>query len=184
MSASLSTTDSLILAGGCFWCLEAIFKRLQGVTTVTPGYTGGKLENPSYEAVCSGNTGHAEAVKIVFDPHVISLETLLEVFWKLHDPTTLNRQGADSGTQYRSAIFYANDQQKNSALVSKQGLENSHIYPNPVITEITKLETFYPAENYHNNYYDNNRNQGYCRLVIDPKIQKLYKDFAHNLKKE
>lgn len=182
MSTASTTTDSIVLAGGCFWCLEAIFNRLKGVVTVTSGYTGGSIENPSYEAVCSGTTGHAEAVKIIFDPRSISLEKLLEVFWHLHDPTTLNRQGADSGTQYRSAIFYSNDEQKNISLKSKDQLEKDMVYDHPIVTEITELESFYPAENYHNNYYDQNQNQSYCRLVIDPKIHTLYKNYKNDLK--
>lgn len=182
MSNSTETTDSIILAGGCFWCIEAIFKRLQGVLSVTSGYTGGTTENPSYEAVCSGLTGHAEAIQIIYDPTIISLQTLLEIFWKLYDPTTLNQQGADIGTQYRSAIFYNNDEQKRIAIESKNQLEQSKIYKHPIVTEITKLTTFYPAENYHQNYYDQNRKQGYCRLVIDPKIQKLFKDYKDKLK--
>ncbi len=182
MSTTSTTTDSIVLAGGCFWCLEAIFNRLKGVITVTSGYTGGSIENPSYEAVCSGTTGHAEAVKITFDPRSISLEKLLEVFWRLHDPTTLNKQGPDSGTQYRSAIFYNNDNQKRIAIESKNQLEQSKTYNHPIITEITKLTTFYPAENYHQNYYEQNQKQSYCRLVIDPKIQKLYKNYKDKLK--
>lgn len=171
-------TETIILAGGCFWCLEAIFKRLKGVVEVLPGYTGGSTENPTYEDVCSGQTGHAEAVKITFEPTRISLEKILEVFWKLHDPTTLNRQGNDIGTQYRSAIFYNSEAQKKIALASKQNLENNAAYPNPVVTEITQASNFYPAEPNHLNFYDSHRSQPYCRLVIDPKIEKLTNNFS------
>lgn len=183
MTTSSKTTDSIILAGGCFWCLEAIFKRLRGVTSVISGYTGGSVPNPTYTAVCSGSTGHAEAVQITFDTTIITLQELLDIFWKFHDPTTLNQQGADIGTQYRSAIFYGNEEQHQIASDSKQHLEQSRVYSNPIVTEITKLTTFYPAEEGHQNYYDQNKNQGYCRLVIDPKIQKLFKDYNHKLQK-
>lgn len=183
MITSSKTTDSIILAGGCFWCLEAIFKRLQGVISVTSGYTGGTVANPSYSAVCSGSTGHTEAIQITFDTTIITLQELLDIFWKFHDPTTLNQQGADMGTQYRSAIFYTNEEQHHIAFDSKHSLEQSAMYSNPVVTEITKLNTFYPAEHGHQNYYDQNKNQGYCRLVIDPKIEKLFKDYNHKLQK-
>ncbi len=156
------------LAGGCFWCTEAVFKRLRGVESVVPGYTGGTTPNPTYEQVCNGNSGHAEAIEITFDPAVISYDQLLEVFWKLHDPTTLNRQGADIGTQYRSAIFYHSQEQKEAAEKSK---------PDNAVTKIEPAGQFYPAESYHRDYYDANSSQGYCRIVIDPKIQKLYRDF-------
>lgn len=174
----MSSSQSIILAGGCFWCLEAIFKRLKGVLQVRSGYTGGTVSHPTYEAVCSGTTGHAEAVEITFDPTVISLETLLEIFWKLHDPTTLNRQGNDMGTQYRSAIFYTDEQHKMIAEQSKKKIEAEHLYPDPVVTEITPRTEFYPAEESHDNFYDTHRGNMYCRLVIDPKIHKLHKDFA------
>jgi peptide-methionine (S)-S-oxide reductase len=183
MTTSSKTTDSIILAGGCFWCLEAIFKRLQGVTSVISGYTGGTVANPSYTEVCSGSTGHAEAVQITYDTTNISLQELLDIFWKFHDPTTLNQQGADMGTQYRSAIFYSNEQQRQIAFDSKHDLEQSAMYPDPIVTEITKLDIFYPAEQKHQNYYDQNKNQGYCRLVIDPKIEKLFKDYNDKLQK-
>lgn len=169
-----------ILAGGCFWCTEATFRRLKGVKSVTPGYIGGTTKNPTYEQVYSGNTGHAEAIKIEFNPQIISFETLLEIFWKLHDPTTLNQQGADIGTQYRSAIFYTNNKQKDIAERSRTKAQGA--FENPIITEITQAGEFYEAEDYHKNYYENNRNQGYCRIVIDPKIQKLYKEFKSEVK--
>lgn len=174
--------ETAILAGGCFWCTEAIFLRLRGVNTVTPGYTGGKTPNPSYEQVTTGETGHAESIKIEFDPKVISFETLLEIFWKLHDPTTLNQQGADVGTQYRSAIFYTSEEQKSVAERSKHATQSA--FEKPIVTEITKASEFYEAEDYHKNYYENNRNQGYCRIVIDPKIQKLYKNFSDKIKSQ
>lgn len=170
-------SESIILAGGCFWCLEAIFKRLKGVISVTSGYTGGTTLKPTYESVCSGSTGHAEAVEIIFDPLIITLETLLEVFWQLHDPTTLNQQGNDIGTQYRSAIFYTNEKQKNSAIQSKEKIEKSNLYQNPIVTEITQCSEFYPAEKHHHDFYNFNLNHSYCRLVIDPKIKNLYQKF-------
>lgn len=171
-------------AGGCFWCIEAVFQRLKGVITVQSGYTGGTVRNPSYEEVSEGVTGHAEAVQITFDPTVISYEQLLDVFWRVHDPTTKDRQGADIGTQYRSVIFYHNDEQKKLAEDSKKRLDESKRYHFPVVTEILPIAEFYPAEEYHTDYYNANRNQGYCRLVIDPKIQKLSKDFKPLLKNE
>ena len=169
--------ETATLAGGCFWCTEAIFKRLKGVQSVTPGYSGGSVANPTYEQVCSGNSGHAEAIQITFDPKVITFEKLLEVFFKLHDPTTLNRQGADTGTQYRSSIFYHNDNQKKTAEKVKGKIEQSKIYESKIVTEVVPFKNFYEAENYHKNYYDTNRSQPYCQIVIDPKIQKLYKEF-------
>lgn len=169
------------LAGGCFWCTEAIFKRLKGVDEVRPGYSGGNVDNPTYIQVCTGSTGHAEAIQIKFDPKIISYEKLLEVFFKLHDPTTLNQQGADYGTQYRSAIFYHDEKQKQIAEKVKLDIEKSGMYPNKVVTEIVPFKNFYEAENYHKNYYDVNKSQPYCQLIIDPKIQKLYKDFKDEL---
>jgi len=163
------------LAGGCFWCTEAVFKRLKGVTLVNPGYMGGTMENPTTEDIYNKNTGHAETVMIVFDPNVISFENLLEVFWKLHDPTTLNQQGVDIGTQYRSAIFYTTPQQKETAEKSKQ--QAQHLFSDSIVTEITPASEFYKAEKYHENFYESNRRPDYCRIVIDPKIQKLYKEF-------
>ena len=170
------------LAGGCFWCTEAIFQRLKGVIKVESGYANSKVENPSYQAVCEGKTGAAEAIQITFDPKIIFFEKLLDVFWQLHDPTTLNRQGNDVGTQYKSAIFYTNDEQKRLAQQSKQNLEKSGIYQNPVVTEITLLKNFYLAEDYHKDYYDKNRSTPYCKIVIDPKITKLMKNFKKDLK--
>ncbi len=178
----MAQLDTITLAGGCFWCIEAVFKRVKGVISAVPGYAASRVENPSYYAVCSGKTGAAEAVEVTYDPSVISLETLLDIFWHLHDPTTLNRQGNDVGTQYRSGIYYRNDEQKTVALASKDALEKSGAYKNPVVTEIVPFTNFYPAEDYHRDYYDNNRSQGYCMLVIDPKIRKLLKDYKNELK--
>jgi peptide-methionine (S)-S-oxide reductase len=176
--------ETATLAGGCFWCTEAIFSRLKGVTSVVSGYAASKVPNPSYQAVCTGKTGAAEAIQITFDPSVISYDKLLEIFWHLHDPTTLNRQGNDVGTQYRSAIFYQNDEQKQVALASKVSLEQSKAYKKPVVTEITQFTNFYPAESYHDEYYDRNRSQPYCMFVIDPKVQKLLKEYRNDLKTE
>ncbi len=174
--------DTATLAGGCFWCTEAIFKRLKGVISVTSGYAASKVANPSYQEVCTGRTGAAEGTQIEYDPSVISYETLLEIFWHMHDPTTLNRQGNDIGTQYRSAIFYHNDAQKETALASKAALEKSGSYKNPVVTEIVPFSNFYPAEDYHKDYYDRNPNQGYCQVIIDPKVQKLLREYKRVLK--
>jgi peptide-methionine (S)-S-oxide reductase len=168
---------------GCFWCTEAVFLNVKGVTKVVSGYTGGKVKNPTYREICTGMTGHAEVTQITFDPAVVSFEELLEVFWNTHDPTTLNRQGADEGTQYRSAVFYADENQKALAEAYKIQLEASHVYKNPIVTEITTLTTFYPAEDYHQNYYELNPNQGYCQYVIRPKVDKFKKQFADKLKK-
>src|SRR3989344_38982 len=179
-----SLADVATLACGCFWCTEAIFQRLKGVLTVTPGYSGGNPpdggQNPTYEQVCSGNTGHAEAIQIKFDPKVISFEKLLEVFFKLHDPTTLNRQGNDIGTQYRSSIFYHSEEQKKSAEKLKSKMQK--LYRDKIITEIVQYKNFFEAENYHKNYYENYKSQPYCQLVIDPKITKLYKLFPEKIK--
>jgi peptide-methionine (S)-S-oxide reductase len=176
--------DIATLAGGCFWCLEAVFKRLQGVEKVQSGYADSQVVNPSYRQVCSGSTGASEAIQVTYDPSVISYENLLDVFWHLHDPTTLNRQGNDVGTQYRSAIYYQNDQQKQAALASKAAMEEAGTYKNPIVTEITPLTNFYAAEEYHDDYYDNNRSAGYCVYVIDPKVQKLLKSYKKEVKAE
>jgi peptide-methionine (S)-S-oxide reductase len=178
------TIEKATLAGGCFWCTEAIFKRLKGVTSVVPGYAASQVENPSYREVCSGKTGAAEAIQITYDPSVISYQTLLEIFWHLHDPTTLNRQGNDIGTQYRSAIYYHNDEQKHIALESKEALDKSGTYKNPAVTEIAPFTNFYPAEDYHQDYYDNNRLVPYCTFVIDPKVHKLLEKYSHSVKEE
>ena len=160
---------------GCFWCVEAVFERLDGVKDVMPGYTGGQKNNPTYKEICTGMTGHAEVAQVTYDSKIITFNELLDMFWKSHDPTTRNRQGNDIGTQYRSAIFYHNDEQKLLAEESKLKVDNSHIFTNPIVTEITKLDKFWPAEDYHNDYYANNMNQPYCRIVIKPKLDKLFK---------
>src|SRR6202022_1530789 len=174
--------ETATLATGCFWCTEAIFSRLKGVSSVVSGYASSKVANPSYQAVCSGRTGAAEAVQVTFDPSVISYDKLLEIFWHVHDPTTLNRQGNDVGTQYRSAIYYKNDEQKQTALASKKALERSGAYKKPVVTEIAPFTNFYAAEDYHQDYYENNQSQGYCMYVIDPKVQKLLKEYRNEVK--
>jgi peptide-methionine (S)-S-oxide reductase len=161
------------LGGGCFWCMEAVFERLPGVLTVTSGFAGGTTENPTYRAVCSETTGHAEVTEIKFDPAKVSYGRLLEVFWQAHDPTTLNRQGADEGTSYRSIILYRNEQQKQIAEQSRSEAQKN--FRDPIVTEIVPLKKFYPAEDYHQQYYDNNSNAGYCRMVIAPKLEKLEK---------
>lgn len=166
---------------GCFWCTEAIFQKLKGVLSVTPGYSGGKRENPTYDQVCSGATGHAEVVHIQYDSEIISFEELLQVFWKTHDPTTLNRQGADIGTQYRSVIFYHDEEQKELAEKYKDKLDNSNIFDKPIVTEISQFQKFYPAEKYHHDYYNNNSAQPYCSFVITPKLEKFEKIFAEKL---
>ena len=171
-----------VFAGGCFWCTEAIFNQLKGVQKVVSGYTGGKVANPTYAEVCTGSKGHAECLQITFNPEQITFKELLEVFWMTHDPTTLNRQGADSGTQYRSAIFFTDEDQKQEAIAYKSKLDKEKIWNNQIVTEITKLEKFYPAENYHQEYYQSNPNQGYCRIVITPKIEKFKKIFADKLR--
>lgn len=167
---------------GCFWCTEAVFQQLKGVQQVTSGYSGGKVKNPTYEQVCGGDTGHAEVIQVVFDPKVISFKELLEVFWKTHDPTTLNQQGADYGTQYRSAIFYHDADQKKLAEEYKDKLNQAAVYPRPVVTEVTAFSEFYPAEKYHQNYYNDNSNAGYCRNVIQPKLDKFKEVFRDKLK--
>ena len=176
-------TKTAVFAGGCFWCTEAVFEQLKGVHSVVSGYTGGDVANPTYEQVCTGRTGHAECVKIEYDPEVVTFAGLLEVFWMTHDPTTLNRQGADRGTQYRSAIFYTDEEQKKEAMAYKDRLEKEKIWNDPIVTEITRFEKFWPAEGYHQQYYDNNPNQGYCKIVITPKVEKFKKIFADKLKK-
>jgi len=174
--------ETATFGSGCFWCTEAIFQQLKGVEKVTPGYSGGQRANPTYEQVSSGATGHAEVTQILFDPTVIKFDDLLEVFWQSHDPTTLNRQGADVGTQYRSVIFYHNQKQKEIAEQYKRKLNQAGAYPNPVVTEITEFKAFYPAEDYHVNYYNNNKRAPYCTFVIQPKLDKFKKVFSDKLK--
>jgi peptide-methionine (S)-S-oxide reductase len=177
-----SKTKQATFGGGCFWCTEAVFKRLKGVERVVSGYSGGHVNNPSYEQVCSGTTGHAESIQIEYDPSQVFYEALLEVFWKTHDPTTLNRQGNDSGTQYRSIIFYHDEEQKKLAEFYKKKLDDEKIWPRPIVTEIVPFKKFWPAEEYHQNYYDTNPTKGYCNLVITPKIEKFKAIFRDKLK--
>ena len=165
--------DVAVFGAGCFWCVEAIFSQLDGVQTVESGYCGGHVKNPTYQDICNGNTDHAEVCRIAFNPKTVSFEKLLIHFFKIHNPTTLNRQGNDIGTQYRSAIFYVNDEQKNTSNKLIKDLTKNNIFNNPIITEVTKLETFYIAEDYHQNYYKNNSNAPYCKAVIKPKINKF-----------
>jgi len=174
--------DTAIFGSGCFWCSEAIFERVKGVQKVISGYAGGAVENPSYEQVCTGKTGHAEVCQILFNPSVVSFADLLKIFWKTHDPTTLNRQGADEGTQYRSVIFYHSDEQKKLAEHYKLELDKSGSWENPVVTEISPFSKFYSAEAYHQNYFANNPTQGYCSFVIAPKVEKFEKVFKEKLK--
>lgn len=175
-------TDTIVLGAGCFWCVEAVFAELKGVRSVMPGYAGGTMKDPDYKSVCTGETGHAEVAEIVFDTAEVTLPEILEVFWQTHDPTTLNRQGADVGTQYRSAIFYRNADQQAIAEHYKAELDKSGAFPRPIVTEVAPLTTFYPAENYHRDYYANNPEQGYCQMVIRPKLEKFRKAFATKLK--
>lgn len=170
--------EKATLGAGCFWCVEAVFQNLKGVHSVESGYSGGIVENPKYEDVCSGRTGHAEVCQITYDPEQITFAELLEVFWKTHDPTTLNRQGNDTGTQYRSVIFHHNEEQKRTAEELKQKLDEERIYPAPIVTEIAPFTRFYKAEGYHQDYYNRNGNQPYCRLVIQPKLEKFRKVFG------
>lgn len=174
-------TEAIVLGGGCFWCLEAAFQMIEGVESVASGYAGGDQPDPSYERVSSGTTGHAEVVQVTFDPKIITLEDILDVFWAIHNPTTKDRQGNDIGTQYRSIILYADDEQK--ALAEEKKVEISKLWPDPVLTEIVPLKNFYKAEDYHQNYYRNNPDQGYCQVVINPKLAKLREKFATRLKK-
>lgn len=171
------------LAGGCFWCLEAVYEQLRGVDSVVSGYSGGHVANPSYDAVCNGTTGHAEVVQITYDPDVVSFKELLQVFFTIHDPTTLNRQGNDVGTQYRSAIFYHDDAQKELAEQVIAEMTAAQLWPDPIVTEITPLETFYTAEDYHQQYYANNEYQPYCMFVVAPKVQKFRQKFVQQLKR-
>ncbi len=176
-------TETATFANGCFWCTEAVFEELNGVVSATSGYTGGQVKNPTYNEVTSGQTGHAEALQIVYDPKKISFDELLEVFWETHDPTTLNRQGADVGTQYRSGIFFHNQEQKEKAEKYKTELDKSGAFDKPIVTEITAYSNFYAAEDYHQQYYENNENTNpYCRVVIRPKLEKFRKVFKDKLK--
>ena len=172
---SMKEMQKATFGAGCFWCVEAVFERLDGVLDVLPGYSGGHKKNPTYREICTGMTGHAEVAQITFDPTIVTFNDLLKMFWRSHDPTTRNRQGNDIGTQYRSAIFYHNNEQKTIAEESKNKADNSNVFLNPIVTEITKLDKFWPAEDYHNNYYVNNMDQPYCRVIIKPKLDKLFK---------
>ena len=179
----MSSIETATFGSGCFWCTEAIFKELEGVVSVMPGYSGGQTINPTYKEVCSGETGHAECTQIVYDPAKISYDELLEVFFKVHDPTSLNRQGNDVGTQYRSVIFYHNDEQKRLAEKYKTELDRSGAYDKPIVTQIAPMEKFYPAENYHYDYYEYNKDKNpYCAVVVRPKLEKFRKVFSEKLK--
>jgi peptide-methionine (S)-S-oxide reductase len=175
-------TETTTLGGGCFWCLEAVYDELKGVTGVVSGYMGGQVDNPSYQAVCTGTTGHAEVIQIEFDPDVVSFADILNVFFTIHDPTTLNRQGADVGTQYRSAIFYHSAEQKKTAERVIAAVSADGIWQDPIVTEVTAAETFYPAEDYHQEYFARNPNQGYCQVIIAPKVAKFRKQYMERLK--
>jgi peptide-methionine (S)-S-oxide reductase len=176
--------DTATLGNGCFWCTEAVFQDLEGVVSVASGYSGGHTENPDYKEVCSGSTGHAECLQIVFDPTIIRYEDLLEVFWKTHDPTTLNRQGNDIGTQYRSVIFYHSEAQKKIAIAYKEQLTRSKAFAKPIVTEIAPFDKFYQAEDYHQNYFNLHGDVPYCRYVVAPKVEKFKKAFKSRLKKK
>lgn len=181
-SQNKNNMELATFGSGCFWCSEAIFSRLKGVESVKSGYSGGFVENPTYKQVCTGETGHAEVIQIKYDPAIITFSELLEVFWQTHDPTTLNRQGADVGTQYRSVIFYHNNEQKNFAEAYKKKLDEAGIYNKPIVTEISSFNKFYVAEDYHQDYYEYNKGQSYCNFVITPKIEKFKKVFQDKLK--
>ena len=177
-------TEIATLANGCFWCTEAIFKKIKGVKNILPGYAGGTLKNPSYEQVCTGRSGHAESIQIEFDPNVITFEKILDIFWRTHDPTTLNRQGNDVGTQYRSAIFYHDEKQKQIAEKSKTNLEKENVYKDPIVTEITPFTNFFVAEDYHIDYYEKHKDAPYCTFVINPKLHKLVQNHRNEIKEE
>lgn len=174
--------EQATFGSGCFWCTEAVFQQLKGVESVVSGYSGGKLPNPTYEDICTGLTGHAEVIQVTFDPAVVSYADLLEAFWKSHDPTTLNQQGNDTGTQYRSVVYYHNDDQRRAAEHYKQKLDQSGAFGDPIVTEISPLDVFYPAEKYHQNYYNDNPRQGYCAYIIGPKLEKFRAAFKDKVK--
>ena len=182
--SDMAIENQVTLGAGCFWCVEAVFKRVDGVTNVVSGYSGGRRDEASYRIVSTGQTNHAEVVQVTFDPDVISFDAILQIFWRTHDPTTLNRQGADVGPQYRSVIFYHDDFQRERAEYFKKKLDESGIFDNPIVTEITPLEAFYEAEEYHQDYFENNPDQGYCQIVIRPKIDKFKKLFEEKLREE
>ncbi len=178
-----SNFETITLGGGCYWCVEAVYENLKGVKSVVSGFSGGRIANPSYEEVCSGTTGHAEVVQITFDKTVTSLDEIFKVFFTVHDPTTLNRQGADRGTQYRSVIFYKNEEQKQAAQSIIAELKKANVYKDPIVTTVEPFTKFYEAEDYHQNYYANNKQQPYCQMVIQPKLEKFEKVFKDKLKK-
>ncbi|MDD4876575.1 MAG: peptide-methionine (S)-S-oxide reductase MsrA [Dehalococcoidales bacterium] len=179
---SISNKEIATLAGGCFWCLEAIFNRIEGIDKITSGYSGGTTINPSYEEVCAGTTGHAEVVQLIFNPQIISFQQILNVFFSTHDPTTVNRQGNDIGTQYRSIIFYHSEEQKTIAEMVIQELNGKNLWHIPIVTEVIPFKEFYPAENYHHDYFNNNSQQPYCRVVIAPKLAKFHKQKLSGIK--
>ena len=181
-NTSSTNLQQAVLAGGCFWCLEAVFDQVTGVTDVVSGYSGGRRANPSYELVCTGITGHAEAVQVTFDPAVISYADLLHIFFTIHDPTTLNRQGADVGTQYRSAIFYTTPAQQETAAAVIKELTDAALWTNPIVTQVVPLQAFYPAEDYHQEYFARNPDKGYCRAVVAPKVAKFRQKYSKYLK--
>lgn len=183
MSANNPQLEIATLGGGCFWCLEAVYVELRGVEKVVSGYAGGHVKNPTYREVCSGSTGHAEVVQVTFDPTVISFADILRVFFTIHDPTTLNRQGADVGTQYRSAIYYHDDAQKQTAIAVMNEIAAQHIWSNPLVTELAPLDVFYPAEAYHQDYFARNPMQPYCQVVVAPKVAKFRKQYFQQLKR-
>ncbi|MCZ6594561.1 MAG: peptide-methionine (S)-S-oxide reductase MsrA [Bacteroidetes bacterium] len=178
----MNKTEQVVFANGCFWCTEAIFQRIAGVEEVVSGYTGGTIKNPAYQEVCTGRTGHAEGISIVYQPQIVSFDTLLEVFFATHDPTTLNRQGNDVGTQYRSEIFYISEEQKIKAEAFITLLNERKVFPNPIVTQVTPLDVFYKAEEDHHNYYNENKEQSYCQFIITPKVEKIKKFYAEKLK--
>lgn len=181
---STSNLETITLGGGCYWCVEAVYENLDGVKSVISGFSGGKVANPTYEEVCTGTTGHAEVVQITYDKNKTDLNEIFKVFFTVHDPTTLNRQGADVGTQYRSVIFYKNDEQKKAAESIIAELNKAKVYSSPIVTKVEPFRAFYKAEDYHQNYYANNKNQPYCKMVIQPKIEKFEKVFKDKLKKK
>ncbi|MEL1252690.1 peptide-methionine (S)-S-oxide reductase MsrA [Flavobacterium sp. DGU38] len=179
-----SNFETITLGGGCYWCVEAVYENLEGVKSVVSGFSGGKVDNPTYDEVCTGTTGHAEVVQITYDKNITNINEIFKVFFTVHDPTTLNRQGADVGTQYRSIIFYKNEEQKKAAQNIITDLNKAKVYNNPIVTKVEPFSKFYKAENYHQNYYTNNKNQPYCKMVIQPKIEKFEKVFKDKLKKK
>lgn len=180
---TVNSTSLATFGGGCFWCMEAVFQQMIGVEKIESGYSGGNTKNPTYKEVCTGETGHAEVIQITYNPGLVSFAELLRVFFTMHDPTTLNRQGNDIGTQYRSVIFYHNTEQQHEAEAVIQEINKQHIYPNPVVTQVVPFSEFYKAEDYHQNYYNQNKEQSYCRFVIQPKVEKFEKIFKDRIKK-